>query len=252
MEPSWCMLPDVCFWSLGQPLTLLTYLKDMPVTRSLYIYGTESLFKYWDEIFHDKRYRCLIKEILEEFMLERAKNVQVAWVANDINLKCYLSSSCCWRHLTGGERLRKKWLLLKNSTGLEFSHFSGMIISPFFFASVKWRKRKKGKPGEEGRDASLVFQMFFLIAKEKVMCRDIPDTVGLSCGGGASNTDWFESLGVFSQPWLEHEIYGDLERCHDNSVCPYNNVLADNGLHIPQWSHVTAKEMGKAYHPVTL
>lgn len=83
MEASWCML-----WSLGQPLTLShIFGGSVPVTRSLYIYGSESLIKYWDEIFHDKRYRCFIKEILEQFMLERAKNVQVAWVAKDINLK---------------------------------------------------------------------------------------------------------------------------------------------------------------------
>lgn len=83
MEASWCML-----WSLGQPLTLThIFGGSAPVTRSLYIYGSESLIKYWDEIFHGKRYRRFIKEILEQFMLERAKNVQVAWVAKDINLK---------------------------------------------------------------------------------------------------------------------------------------------------------------------
>lgn len=83
MEVSWCML-----WSLGQPLTLThIFGGSAPVTRSLYIYGSESPIKYWDEIFHGKRYRRFIKEILEQFMLERAKNVQVAWVAKDINLK---------------------------------------------------------------------------------------------------------------------------------------------------------------------
>lgn len=82
------MLPDPCFWSPGHSLNLShTSEGYVPVTTSLYVSVTESLFKYWDEIFHDKRYRCFIKEILEEFMLERAKNVQVAWVAKDINLK---------------------------------------------------------------------------------------------------------------------------------------------------------------------
>lgn len=55
--------------------------------RSLYSYIAKSMFKCWDKIFHGKRYRCFIKNFLEQFMSETAKNVQIAWVAKNVNFK---------------------------------------------------------------------------------------------------------------------------------------------------------------------